>query len=282
MQIKQGKLNELLKLKKEIVDYLANKKFSTKSITLIKTIKIIDDEIYKRKSGVISKPENLNFEIKSSKHSQLQSLIPSIFNDKLSNNQKKTEKENFNFLLKKKNILNFLHAADSQTPDNMTILNRLLGGKTIESYITTLSHKSEENLDARREESNMIFNSNSNSSFSIQSIKEKEKVKEIEKDEFTISFKKSFNSLNDLQLKENEVDDEETQVESFFQLKQRNPQNKNFLKFQFVQNEKEIECSDDNGSTTYTEDATLDFSELKVTNLNLKADSAFSQFFFIN
>jgi hypothetical protein len=63
LQIQNGKTSELLQLKKEIVGYLYNKKFSTKSITLVKTLKLIDKETVKRKNENICTDENLTFSI---------------------------------------------------------------------------------------------------------------------------------------------------------------------------------------------------------------------------
>ena len=63
MQIQNGSFQELLFFKKEIVKYLSNKKFSTKSITLVKTLKLIDKEILRRKSGKVSKTLECSFQI---------------------------------------------------------------------------------------------------------------------------------------------------------------------------------------------------------------------------
>ena len=50
LQVQNGSFNDLMYFKKEIINYLSNKKFSTKSSTLVKTLKIIDREINKRKN----------------------------------------------------------------------------------------------------------------------------------------------------------------------------------------------------------------------------------------
>lgn len=132
LQIKQGKLAELIKLKKEIINYLADKTFSTKSITLVKTIKIIDNEIQKRRFGTICKPENASFEIKNQK---LCGAVPAIFQDSSEEIEEssKIKKSNVEFLMKKRN-----DKSKSQI-DNMTILTHVMDSNLIEHVITLMS-----------------------------------------------------------------------------------------------------------------------------------------------
>ena len=62
LQIQSGSNQELSQFKKEIISYLTNKKFSTKSITLIKTIKMIDKEMIKRRKGYVCTEESFFLE----------------------------------------------------------------------------------------------------------------------------------------------------------------------------------------------------------------------------
>lgn len=65
MQIQNGTFLELMFFKKEIINYLSDKKFSTKSITLVKTLKLIDREISRRKNGKICRQNECSFEVTS-------------------------------------------------------------------------------------------------------------------------------------------------------------------------------------------------------------------------
>lgn len=63
LQIENGSDTELLFFKKEIISYLANKKFSTKSITLVKTLKMLDRELNKRKNGKICRQDSCSLHL---------------------------------------------------------------------------------------------------------------------------------------------------------------------------------------------------------------------------
>lgn len=63
LQVQNGSFNDLMYFKKEIINYLSNKKFSTKSITLVKTLKIIDREINKRKNDKFCRRPESSFEV---------------------------------------------------------------------------------------------------------------------------------------------------------------------------------------------------------------------------
>jgi hypothetical protein len=90
LQIQNGSYFDLMYFKKEIISYLSDKKFSTKSITLVKTLKMIDKEISKRKNGKICRQSECSFEVsaKSNKYSQPNS---SCFPEFLNENTTKVE-----------------------------------------------------------------------------------------------------------------------------------------------------------------------------------------------
>ena len=63
LQIQNGSYIDLMYFKKEIISYLSDKKFSTKSITLVKTLKMIDKEIIRRKNGKICRQSECSFQV---------------------------------------------------------------------------------------------------------------------------------------------------------------------------------------------------------------------------
>ena len=63
LQIQNGTNSDLINFKTEIIIYLQNKKFSTKSITLVKTLKMIDKELSKRHEGKLNLVREISFNI---------------------------------------------------------------------------------------------------------------------------------------------------------------------------------------------------------------------------
>lgn len=63
LQIQNGTNTDLINFKTEIIVYLQNKKFSTKSITLVKTLKMIDKELNKRHEGRLNLVREISFDI---------------------------------------------------------------------------------------------------------------------------------------------------------------------------------------------------------------------------
>ncbi len=63
LQIQNGTNSDLINFKTEIIIYLQNKKFSTKSITLVKTLKMIDKELSKRHEGKLNLVREISFNL---------------------------------------------------------------------------------------------------------------------------------------------------------------------------------------------------------------------------
>lgn len=101
--IKTGKTQELLKLKNEIITYLLEKKFSYKSIHIIKSLKRINQELDLRSNYKSCQriPDSESFDMKEIKQ------LPSLLNDqrilqkKRKLNEEEAEIEKFNLSLTK-------------------------------------------------------------------------------------------------------------------------------------------------------------------------------------
>lgn len=129
LQIQNGSSMELMYLKKEITHYLSSKKFSTKSITLVKTLKLIDKEMLRRKNGKINKAEDSSFEILANKpnsslvssYSKTPLKIPTYLQD----SQKKSNEATLNSMLKRKYKMEEFSRNNSHLLSKLLIVNSI-------------------------------------------------------------------------------------------------------------------------------------------------------------
>lgn len=78
LEIKKGTRENLISLKTTITDYLRNRKFNNNCITLVKTLQLIDRELYNRNRKLIITKED-NFIIK--RKNKITEFIDSFLND---------------------------------------------------------------------------------------------------------------------------------------------------------------------------------------------------------
>ena len=234
LQIQNGKTSELLELKKEIIGYLYNKKFSTKSITLVKTLKLIDRETIKRKNDFICKDESLNFQIIPDLflkkledtpvficNNQIRISIPDFLQDSsnttpgitLPNINLYNNKSDIDLIGKKRDRedSNFSHVEDKTTYTSSC--------NKSESDIVTYSDNDASTVNSKKENeknvANDLFSENASANFDYNkeesiSIKHLNDSNELfrqlnEDNYFNSSFKNTFkyNELSDLNLNEN-------------------------------------------------------------------------------
>lgn len=132
LQIQNGSYFDLMFFKKEIISYLSDKKFSTKSITLVKTLKMIDREICRRKNGKICKQTECSFEV--SANSLKGSIkagscnIPDFLNEdtkkvELLSNKRGLEKYVLEHPHLMSRVATYLCSKDEKTPDTTNRFN---------------------------------------------------------------------------------------------------------------------------------------------------------------